>query len=227
MTAYPMVLNELATMHLVAAGASIARYGDGEFALCAGRPLTCERGDAELSQRLRSVLMRSTSDCLVGIPNIWSGTPKINYWRKYSRQAVPFLRETAYVSAFITRPDSAPWLDTAEYWTLVESLWKDRDVTLVRGSGRSFTADDLTSARSVREVIGLPLHAWSQYQDLLERVGQPERALLCLGPAATVMAAELADRGVHAIDLGHLGMFWRKHLRGESMQKTDADNVAV
>lgn len=224
---YPHVMNELSTLRLVAAGKSLARYGDGEFALCAGHPIKCERGDLTLSRRLREIL-RSTSDrCLVGIPNIWSDTPKIGYWRKYATQAAPFLNETGYVSSFVSRPDSAPWVDTPEYWTLLESLWRDQDVTLVRGGGRSFTAADLTSARSVKEVIAPSQHAWADYEELLEAVDTPQQAILCVGPTATVMAYDLARRGVHAIDLGHVGCFWRKHLVGEPMIRTEADKVAV
>jgi hypothetical protein len=38
-----------------------------------------------------------------------------------------------------------------------------------------------------------------------------------------VLAVDLARRGVHAVDLGHVGMFWRKHRRGEPMWVTKAD----
>lgn len=224
---YPNILGEIETLRFVAAGASLARYGDGEFALCAGHPIKCERGDLTLSRRLREILRVQSGPCLVGIPNIWSETPKIGYWRKYATQAAPFLNDTGYVSSFVSRPDSAPWIDTPEYWSLLESLWRDQDVSLVRGGGRSFTSADLTSARSVEEIIAPSLHAWRDYDELLEAVGTPTRALLCVGPTATVMAYDLAARGVHAIDLGHAGMFWRKHLAGEPMIRTEADKVAV
>jgi hypothetical protein len=44
----------------------------------------------------------------------------------------------------------------------------------------------------------------------MARIGTPERVLLSLGPAATVMAVDLCRRGVHAIDVGHMGAFYRR-----------------
>jgi hypothetical protein len=34
--------------------------------------------------------------------------------------------------------------------------------------------------------------------------------IICLGPTATVLAERLAKKGVHALDLGHIGMFMRR-----------------
>lgn len=223
---YPQVLSEVATLERVCYGASLARYGDGELALAAGRSIPCQRASSDLSVRLRGILQFSGS-CMVGIPNLHSPTPKIEFWRKYEQSAVLMNSSRRYVSAFVTRPDSAPWIDTDAYWENVESLWRGHDVTLVRGSSRSLTADDLVGARSVKEVIAPRIHAWSSYGELLEQIGKPSRALLCLGPTATVMAVDLCGRGVHAIDLGHIGLFLKKHRTGEPMIRTEADKVAV
>lgn len=221
---YPPVLDEHATLNHVVSGRSLARYGDGEFALCAGRSIPCQMHDHTLQLRLRDIL-RESGDCLVGLPNLHSATPKAAYWRKHE-QAAQFLTPRLYVSAFVTRPDSAPWIDTAAYWALLESLWLGQDVTLVRGSTRSLTKADLIGARTVREITAPKYHAWDSYHALLERIGTPSRALLCLGPTATVLAVDLCAKGVHAIDLGHIGLFWKKHLLGEPMIRTDADKVA-
>ena len=40
------------------------------------------------------------------------------------------------------------------------------------------------------------------------------RVILCVGPTATCMADRLAAEGRHAIDLGHIGMFWRAYEEG-------------
>lgn len=223
--AYPTVLDELATMRLVAEGRSLARYGDGEFALCAARSIPCQSFSLTLQLRLLD-LLKESGDCLIGIPNLHSPTPKTEFWQRQA-SASRFLAARRYVSAFITRPDSAPWIDTPEYWTLLESLWIGQDVTLVRGSGASLTKADLVGARQVREVFVPRRHAWLVYASLLARIGTPTRALLCVGPTATVLAADLAMKGVHAIDLGHVGMFLRKHRRGEPLTRTEADKVAV
>lgn len=224
MTAYPNVLDECSTLQLVLSGRSLARYGDGEFKMCRGASIKSQRASASLARRLREVL-HDSGTCLVGIPNIQSHTPKGEFWQKQTRFA-DLLTDRQYVSSFITRPDSAPWIDTAQYWAAVESLWVGQDVTLVRGSSKSLIADDLVGAGTVTEVIAPRQHAWVDYSELLKRIGTPARALLCLGPTATVMAVDLSARGVHAIDLGHIGMFLRKRRRGEPMWVTPQDKIA-
>lgn len=227
MREYPPVLDEASTLQRVLAGASVARYGDGELKMAEhGAGIKSQPADARLSERLREILIDSGA-CMVGIPNIRSETPKAEFWGKYARVAPMLDASRRYVSSFITRPDSAPWINTPEYWAALESLWVGLDVTLVRGSSKSLTAEDLHGARTVREIMAPRQGAWVEYAALMERIGTPARALLCLGPTATVMAVDLSRKGVHAIDCGHVGMFLRKHLRGDPMWVTDHDKTAI
>jgi len=225
MIVYPSVLDETATLQRVLDGASLARYGDGEFALCDGHEIPCQHFDSMLQRRLLDILVEA-GPCLVGIPNLQSATPKAPFWRKYAGHA-RLLANRPYVSAFVSRPDSAPWIDTPTYWAGVQSLWLNQDVTLVRGSARSLIASDLGGAGMVTEIVAPTQHAWNDYEALLDRIGCPARALLCLGPTATVLAVDLCARGVHAVDLGHIGMFMRKLRIGLSMQLTQADKQAI
>jgi hypothetical protein len=228
MKAYPAVLGELDTLRRIVAGASIARYGDGEFKIATGNgaSIKSQPYDVRLSLRLREILLDSGA-CMVGIPNILSDTPKQEFWHKYLAYASMLDGSRRYVSSFITRPDSAPWIDTDEYWTLLESLWAGQDVVLVRGSGKSLVGDDLTSAGRLTEIIAPRQGAWADYGSLMQRVlsQKPKRVLICLGPTATVMASDLCAKGIHAIDLGHVGMFLRKHVRGEAMWLSKDDKT--
>lgn len=226
MPSYPHVLDERATLALVVAGRSLARYGDGEFKLCAdGSGIKSQTRHPALAGRLRAIL-RDSGDCLVGIPNIRSDTPKADFWGKHMAFA-RFLVEREYVSSFVSRPDSAPWINTDDYWQQLESLWVGQDVTLIRGSSKSLTAEDLVigGASTVTEVVCARQHAWADYEQILERVGTPKRALICLGPTATVLAVDLCARGVHAIDLGHVGLFLRKHRDGRPMWLSKEDKA--
>lgn len=225
---YPDVLDEFETLQAVLRGKSLARYGDGELKMCEGADIKSQRHAHGLQQRLVEIL-RQPSPCLVALPNIHSKTPKSDHWNKHARFAYLLNPKVTYGSAFITRPDSAPWIDTPAYWTQLESLWRGQAVTLVRGSTKSFTGERLMAAGAgeVTEIIAPRQHAWAEYERLLERIGRPARALLCLGPTATVMAVDLCARGVHAIDLGHAGMFHKKRHDGQPMVVTDADRVAL
>jgi hypothetical protein len=211
----------------VASGRSIARYGDGELKMAGrGVGIKMQQHHPELQRRLIEIL-KDSGDCLVGIPNIYSQTPKIEFWGKHASFA-SLLVDRPYVSSFITRADSAPWINTPEYWSLLESLWVGKDVTLVRGSGKSLTPDDLIGARNIREILTPRQHSWAEYASIVGRVGTPDHTvLICLGPAATVMAVDLCRKGVHACDLGHAALFLRKYRRGESPVVTDEDRAAV
>lgn len=219
---YPMVLGEMDTLRRVVAGASIARYGDGEFKMAHHNSgIKSQDADPLLSHRLREIL-KDSGGCLVGIPNIRSDTPKAEFWGRHMRYA-SLLADRPYVSSFISRPDSAPWINTDEYWSLLESLWVGQDVTVVGGSGKSLKPDDLIGAGVITHVMCPRQHAFAQYDEILERIGTPKRAIICLGPTATVLAVDLCARGVHAIDLGHTGIFLRKRRRGEALVVSDED----
>jgi len=223
---YPLVRGEAETLRRVLAGASLARYGDGEFKHCADQRNVSQVHHPRLSARLREILVDSGS-CMVGIPNrnpearAAQSEQKRTFWDGYA-YVTQWLAPRPYASAFLSRPDSAPWIDTPEYWAELEQLWRGKEVTLVRGSEKSLTAADLGGA-DVREILAPRQHAWAGYDALLREIGTPKRALLCLGPTATVLAVDLCAKGVHAVDLGHVGMFWRKHRRGEPMTLSKDD----
>jgi len=225
LSSYPSVVPEVETMRRVCAGASLARYGDGEFKHCSGNRNVSQEYVPALTERLRAILHASGS-CMVGIPSLDrcdQMTPeKSAFWMRHAF-AAQWLVPREYVSAFVTRPDSAPWIDTPAYWGMVESLWLGQDVTLVRGSSKGLNSDDLMGAGAVTEVVCPRQHAFAEYDRILDRVGTPKRALICLGPTATVLAVDLCARGVHAIDLGHIALFIRKFRRGEPMTLTKDD----
>jgi hypothetical protein len=188
---------------------SIARFGDGELRLATGGSAISQKADPALARELRALLERYEG-FVVGIPNFWA-TPNKATWSKY--QAQPFAAlfgQPEYGSAFITRPDSAPWIDTPEYWRQVRELWRGRDVTLVAGNDKSLTPALLEGSASVRLVAGPERDAYSAVDALEDQLrDRTGLVVLCLGAAATVLAARLARRGVHALDLGHMGMFMK------------------
>lgn len=218
---YPRVLGEIETLRTVVAGRSLARYGDGELKMAARNVgIKSQSADPALSDRLRTIL-HDSGDCLVGIPNIHADTPKRAFWDKQTRYAA-LLADRPYVSSFITRPDSAPWINTPDYWRLVELLWRGQAVTVVRGSGKSLAPEDLVGAGEITDILCRKQHAFQDYDEILSRIGTPARVLICLGPTATVLAVDLCARGVHAIDLGHIAIFLRKVRRNESLVVEDA-----
>lgn len=214
---YPTVLSESLTIDRAISGENLARYGDGEFKLALGRKCISQPADKDLSIELRDILMRPPKGCLPCLPSPFGGTPRKESWLNFATptytQLLDMRRE--YGSAFVTRPDSAPWIDTPAYWNKIKSLWRGRNVTLVIGTQRSLRREMIESeCASLRVVTGPSGQkgdgAYAKVSQIEEEIGTPGGpVIMCLGATATVLAARLARRGVHAIDLGHIGMFMR------------------
>jgi len=212
---YPEVLSEEITLEAVSSGRSIARYGDGELNLAMGGSCISQReASPALRDELRRVLAKP-GRCMVGIPNPFSRTPKKNSWLKYATtDIVPLFVQPKYFSSFITRPDSAPWIDTPGYWERMRSLWRGKEVMLVYGgdTSKSLKPEWLLAngAVKVHSVLGKRTNAYQGIDKIEEEIGKPNMpVLICLGPTATVLAWRLAQKGLWAMDLGHVGMFIR------------------
>lgn len=226
------VLDEHETMRRVRdERLSLARFGDGEIKLCRGGSCKTQTADPVLAKRLRNILKADEPRCLVAVPNIWGARETKPFWRSY-RDGVnaQFYRPGAvYGSSFVSRPDSAPWINSDAYWGLVRSIWQDRSVVLVTGSkkGRQFLDSGmLSNASKVCAAVDVPRqNAWSAHDRLLDEASDMASVLvdpvvvLALGATSTVMAYELARRGIQALDLGHMGLFYREWLHGRTGTK--------
>lgn len=207
------VVNEDETVDLALQGMSLARFGDGELRLAIGGDAISQRERSpRLVAELQAMLKQRPANCLVCIPNIDSATPKAESWAKYAEpKFISLYGPQVFGSSFITRPDSAPWIDRPDYWDKVEQLWRGKDVVMVLGDEKSLTPERCASAASIRVVHGPRKDAYAEIDRLEEEIGRPAGpVLMCLGVTATVLAARLAPKGVHALDLGHIGMF-RRH----------------
>lgn len=208
---YPEVLSEEATIRHALEGRSIARFGDGELRLAAetGKHIA-QTADKSLAAELRAMLQGPTKSlvCLPNVDDPRCAKPLMWGPTRYSADCYRALyQQSVYGSSFICRPDSAPWIDQDWYWELCRQIWRDKDVTLVIGTrGGSFT--HLIHARSVRMIHGPERDAWVAIDQLVEQIGTPgHTVMICLGPAATILVERLSQRGVHALDLGHMGRF--------------------
>jgi hypothetical protein len=213
---YPArIVDEFGTLLAVTHGMSIARYGDGEFNLVRGGNCVSQRRVPGIQIELQNILKGQNKDLLVAIPRLDKRSPKNVNWVKCCSHYGSYLRpDKQYYSAFITRPDSAPWIATDDYFDEIEALWKGKDITMVYGSNRSLSVDfpAMKSAKSITVVETDYAHTYPKIDAIerqIHRAGNKTVLLMC-GPTATCLAARLAGK-FHAIDLGHIGMWWRAH----------------
>jgi hypothetical protein len=227
MDAYPKVVDENTTLDQVISGKSLTRYGDGEFRLAMGGAKNVSQvNDPKLRQELTDILVTRQKFCLIAIPDMNPESPKWWFWKKYQNKYPRMLdHKITYYSQFITRPDSAPNIDVPEFYDRMESLWRGEEVVLVRGSDRSLVEGEGTMrcARLVHTVLCERRDAYKEI-DRVERevlALNVNRVLLCAGAMATVLTYRLAKKGLHAIDLGHIGYLWRHYER-----RAPADSVS-
>lgn len=209
-----MTMDEDTTLKVALAGRSISRFGDGELRLAVGGKAVSQVALPKLRKELCNLLREQTA-ALVCVPRIsHTHTPrdKVVLWSKYATgKYTTLFGKKQFGSAFITRPDSAPWIDRPDYWKLVRDLWLGRDIVLVVGSDRSLREDMMTEARSIRMVHGSYHDSYECIDRIEEEIGTPSGpVILCLGATATILAERLARKNVHALDLGHIGMFMRR-----------------
>lgn len=240
MKTYPKVIDENATLDAVLAGNSLTRFGDGEFRLAMGGARNVSQvAHPELRRELCEILVTKQKFCLVAIPDMNPQSPKWWFWGKYVNLYPRMLDERiTYYSQFITRPDSAPHIDVPEFYDRMENLWRDQEVVLVRGSERSLVEGrpPMSSAKKTHVVMCARRDAYQEIDRVEAEVLalNTKRVLLCAGAMATVLTYRLAKRGLHAIDLGHIGYLWRLYERREQgdpeigIRKADfADGVRV
>lgn len=212
---YPKVRDEFVTLDCVKSGMSLARGGDGEAKLACGFGYRRQDPSEKLAQELRDILTIPQDNLLVGIPTLDRRGPKYQNWTRHEERIAGLLSpDMRYYSAFISRPDSAPWISSRWFAEQVQSLWKGKRATVVcepRGSMYSLVAETAATTHW----ISCPTH---QAYDVIDKLEQQvlnyvcDVAILSAGPTATCLAARLARRGVHAIDLGSAAGYLRKLL---------------
>ncbi len=217
---YPRVVDEFTTIKLLQTH-SIARFGDGEIKLIRGGNCVSQKADKACGEELLKILIDESPVSLTGIMNLNNPSPKDWFWDKYKtpRLTSIYSETKQYFSSFITRPDSAPWINTPEYWADVVRLWAGKRVLLVTG-GRSsaLRADTMPEAALVQEITGPETNAYAVIDSLEFQIraiaGGFDTVILCLGPTATCLAWRLSKSGVHALDLGHIAIYYRRWKEG-------------
>jgi hypothetical protein len=215
---YPPVYGELATLDAILAGKSIARFGDGELKLIDGAGYVRQSASPKLAAELRSILHSPHENCLAAIPTLDPNGPKYFNWLRHRDRFARVLDSgrapIPYYSAFVTRPDSAPWIYTVSFARRFEQVWRGKTVAVLSEAGNSIVDVALPAARKLKLICCPSREAYDEI-DVLEKAvvrAKPEVALLSCGPTATCLANRLSARGIHAVDIGSAGGYLRKLL---------------
>lgn len=215
---------------------SMARFGDGEFAIMSNViRQKFQRLDNRLATRLKEVLDSSEEDFLIGIADNYgaldvyneSGKAGIRYYmteevRKQHASFVDINRK--YHNAYISRP-YALFADNVteaprKRFDALRQIWEDREVIFVEGAlTRLGVGNDLfNNSASIRRIEAPPVNSYDKYDEIFDAAlrfaTKDTLFLIALGPSAGVLAYDLFKAGYQAIDVGHVDLEYEWFLGG-------------
>lgn len=204
-------------------GYSLARFGDGEFRWMKNEEDAClfQASSINLSKQLNCALTSHKKKLLIGLPKAlffdkeYKLQPKL-FWRECLLQNKDWLLRSLpqipYSNASITRPylDYKTTSDSLYRFNLVKTIWDQRNVLIIEGRQTKFGVgnDLLDNASSVYRILAPAENAFSHYSEIKDAVKKYSKTdtlvLLCLGPTATILAADGDLEEFQLVDIGHL-----------------------
>lgn len=216
---------------LVEGNYSIARYGDGEIKLVAGRNISFQDATPLAVSKLREVLSSDVDGLLVGIADIFGDRSRYNekankYWKKHLNKFRRvwyryLIKGKKYYNASMTRQYIAlnDRSQGIEIYNKMKKIWQDKDVVFIEGekSHMGVGNDLFDGAKSIKRIIGPSKQAFSKYEEILSEACKQDKDILfliALGPTATGLAYDLHLKGYRAIDIGHVDVEYEWLLMG-------------
>ena len=213
---------------------SLCRFGDGELEIMRGneRPWF-QNPDKKLARRLKEVLCSDEENILTAVADNFGNLDKYTddaadgirqYLSGDTRNAVIDLLdlEKTYYDAYVSRPYLI-YKDKSRavgIFSLFKEIWMERNILVVEGEySRLGVGNDLFStAKEIRRILCPAQNAFSQYETILKYVlkeaDKNDLVIISLGPAATVLAYDIARNGIQALDIGQLDNEYEWYLMG-------------
>jgi glycosyltransferase family protein len=243
---FPTILSgEIALKKIINNKYSMSRFGDGEFEIMAlkERP-KFQKPDELLALRLREIIKSNLANHIVAIADNYGSLEQYTFdsamaIREYMTEEVRKFHmnmldlDKVYYDAYVSRPYII-YSDKScikQKFELFKQIWDKKDIVIIEGDKTRIGVgnDLLDNAKSIKRVIAPNENAFEVYEKLLEftsKLDQDSLILIALGPTATVLAYDLAKKGLQAIDIGHIDIEYEWFLKGESI-RTDIPNKYV
>lgn len=216
------VMSTADTIKKLQDGASIARFGDGEYQLalyeeCGWCPF--QKNSPRLQQRLMEILKSDPiPGLLIGVVGMTrpARNDKVNkvdfnmhidfLQRRFAYLFPLLMRRRDWGNAMITRPYGMGGVPLGEY----KKIWNNRNVVFITGVKGRLEFDDPVVFGNLKsaQVLEIPHeHAFEKYDEILtaaRKYPKDTLFLIAAGPTATVLAYDLHFAGYQAIDIGHI-----------------------
>ncbi|AYE39026.1 DUF1792 domain-containing protein [Companilactobacillus zhachilii] len=227
---------------------SVSRFGDGEFKwIFQNRENgNFEINSPELARALERTLQTKKEKLLICIPDVFSGLTKYNskakeFWGLcLGRYGMSWVDKIAMDYEYGDTQFTRPYMDYQDKtgikvkFDLLKRIWENRDVLIVEGTKSRFGIGNnlLSNTKSTKRILAPEVNAFEKYDDIKNEIlknidgTSNTLVLLSLGPTATVLASELTDYNIQAIDIGHLDIEYSWFLMG-AMDKVPVEGKYV
>jgi hypothetical protein len=206
------------TVRQLAAGKSIARWGDGEIKLMLQPEfdLMFQKSSEDLAKDLRALMLgydASSDRLLLALPTVYTTRLWMGIWAENWHKLKPILQASSapWANTHITRPTffQRHGQEAVDAW---RKVWEGKRVCVVAGKGSRFELipELFDNVATVVRVDSEPTDAYGKLKELtttLEGVSDVDLFLIALGPTGSVLAGHLASEAGgsrQAIDIGHL-----------------------
>ncbi|MDJ0356570.1 GT-D fold domain-containing glycosyltransferase [Paenarthrobacter sp. PH39-S1] len=224
-------MSMMETVNELAAGKSIARWGDGEIKLMLQPEfdLMFQKSSPQLASDLRALMIgydSVSSDLLLALPTVYTTRLWMGIWAENWHKLKPVLQASTsrWANTHISRPPffQRHGRDAVDAW---RKVWDGKRVCVVAGKGSRFEMipELFDNVASVVRIDSEPTDAYPTLEDLklrLDSLADVDIFLIALGPSGTVLAGYLASEvggRRQAVDIGHLASSYLNVFRGGRM----------
>ncbi len=232
----PKIVSPLDTVkELQNSSKSIARFGDGEIMIINKTDIPFQNYNHKLGQKLFSILKNNQDNLLVGINyhyfyQEYDPAKMSKFSKEFFVKSLPQFRrdllnlinlKSKYYSADLYLGEYAQ-----EIFMESKKIWNNKELVLITCENliQNIKYDIFSNAKNIKYIFIPNKNCYSKtkyvYQEI-EKYGKDKIYILQAGPAATVWAAELADMGYRALDLGHLQKQYDFYKQGIDMSKSE------
>lgn len=204
------------------AGKSVARYGDGELRILERIPSNFyQKNNDKLVEELEKITLHKNKKLIVCMPLPLKSTKGLvfstklfwisnTYWNR-KKWAKYIDLDYEYGNTQVTRPyiDYIDKESAKKRYENLRRIWDGKSICLIEGSKTHLgEGNDLfNNAKEIKRIIAPATNAFDHIDELLAKAKKVDKKfifLIALGPAATVLASELAKHERRAFDVGHI-----------------------
>lgn len=202
---------------------SFVRVGDGELKMALDLTINHEfqKNTVHLQRDLIGAIeeSRDREGVLFGSPHFYRGPHWSAVWSRIWPEFKELIEPARVMgNAHVTRPIyfDVTEQEGVEAWRRV---WDKKNVTIITGKSSRFelTPELFDNLASAERIDSVDKHAYKDIPRLLTLVDAAKETdlfLVALGPAGTILTAEIAKRGRRAVDVGHISSSYATSFKG-------------